>query len=192
MGKSLVTTTEYKAYAGINSSNQDVQIAAIIPKVSQLVKTLCRRTFVDFVDEAKTDKFSFGLLNLTEYPVIAVDSVELSSDNGATYTALVEFTDYVLDTETEQILPLNEYYTPNGFTKRVNGYRVSYTAGYEQLPVDLKLAVLDLVTYYIKNDGAVHSPKAPGTNTVQIEYITKNTLPAHIARILDQYTANYL
>jgi hypothetical protein len=60
------------------------------------------------------------------------------------------------------------------------------------MPEDLKLAVLDLVTYYVKNDMAVHSPKSPGTNTVQIEYITKNTLPAHIARVLDQYTANYL
>lgn len=50
---------------------------------------------------------------------------------------------------------------------------------------------MDLVTYYVKNDMSVHSPKAPGTNTVQIEYVLSTTLPAHIRRVLDQYTGNF-
>jgi hypothetical protein len=93
-----------------------------------------------------------------------------------------------LDRETEQIVPIN----PQGqFTWSVNGYKVVYTAGYETLPEDLKLAVLDLVTYYLKNDAAIHSAKAPGTNSVQIEYISTTNLPAHIKRVLDLYTMNY-
>jgi hypothetical protein len=73
----------------------------------------------------------------------------------------------------------------------INGYKVTYTAGFETIPEELKLAVMDLITYYIKNDAAIHSSKAPGTNTVQIEYVTTTNLPAHIKRVLDQYAANY-
>jgi uncharacterized phiE125 gp8 family phage protein len=191
MASSLVTLTEYKAYAGISSTTQDAQITAIIPKVSALVKTLCRRSFVDYVDDAKVDIFSGGFNNLilSEGPILSIDSVEKSTDYGATYSELSEYVDWTLDYETGTIVSLSRCVP--GFAKYINGYKVTYKAGYEELPADLKTAVLDLVTYYLKNDGSVHSPKAPGSNSVQIEYITKNTLPAHISRILDQYSDNY-
>ena len=66
-----------------------------------------------------------------------------------------------------------------------------YIAGYEDVPPDVALAVMDLVTYYRQNDGAIHSTKAPGTNNVQIEYISTTSLPAHIRRVLDLYVADY-
>jgi uncharacterized phiE125 gp8 family phage protein len=185
----LVTLAEYKAYAGISSDTQDTIINAIIPKVSRLVKSLCYRTFVDYVNDAKTEVYSGGTskFHLKEYPVISVTGVEVSTDYGNTYTDLVEFTDYVLDKEDDAVTVINA----TCFPRMVNGYRVTYYGGYETLPDDLKIAVLDLITYYIKNDGSVHSPKAPGTNTVQIEYITTTSLPAHIRRILDLYRGDY-
>lgn len=186
----LITLEEYKAYVGISSPNQDDAINAIIPKISKFVKTHCRRTFVDWVDEQKTEVFRGGdALTLAEFPVITVVSVEKSDDYGKTYESLVEYTDWVLDQETEQIIPLEGL--NYAFNNLVNGYRVTYTAGYEELPEDLKLAVMDLVTYYLKNDAAVHSPKAPGTNSVQIEYISTTNLPAHIKRVLDLYMSHY-
>jgi uncharacterized phiE125 gp8 family phage protein len=191
MATDLVTKAEYKAYAGITSDTQDAIITATIPKVSQLVKTLCRRTFVDYISDAKTEVYSGGRgskLFLTEYPILSVSGVELSTDYGANYTSLVEYTDYVLDLEDGSIVAVG---IDAVFPKYINGYKISYTAGYEVLPEDLKVAVLDLVTYYIKNDGSVHSPKAPGTNTVQIEYITTTNLPAHIKRVLDLYTGSF-
>lgn len=188
----LVTLAEYKAYAGISSTNQDAAISAIIPKVSQLVKTYCRRTFVDYVNDAKTEVQSGGngsKLFLKEYPLIQFDSLEHSTDYGATYTTLVEYTDYVVDQEDGSIAVVGSSNTV--FPKYINGYKLTYYAGYETLPEDLKLAVLDLVTYYLKNDMSVHSPKAPGTNSVQIEYITTTSLPAHIRRVLDLYMGSY-
>jgi lysophospholipase L1-like esterase len=189
MGANLVTLAEYKAYAGITSTNQDAEINAIIPKASQLVKTLCRRTFVDYVNDNKEEVFAGGWskLYLKEYPILAISSVEYSTDYGATYAELVEFTDYVLDMEDGSIASI----LYEDFPKHINGYKVTYTGGYETLPDDLKLAVLDLVTYYIKNDMSVHSPKAPGTNSVQVEYITTANLPAHIRRVLYLYTGSY-
>lgn len=187
MANNLITRAEYKAYASISSTNQDTEIDAIIPKVSQLVKTYCRRTFVDFVDEARTETFDggYGTLLLKETPVTQVISVQQSKDYGQTYTKLNKFTDWVQTGD--YIVAID----PRGFEPLINGYRVSYFAGYEAVPEDLKLAVLDLVTYYRKNDSAIHSTKAPGTNAVQIEYISTTSLPAHIKRVLDMYVADY-
>lgn len=189
-GLDLVTKAEYKAYAGINSTNQDTVIDAIIPRVSALVKNYCRRTFVDYVDDTKVENSSGGygpLIYLSEYPVLSVVGVEYSSDYGQTYTDLVEFTDYVFDTESQSISTIDG----SDWPKTLNGYIITYNAGYEELPEELKLAVFDLITYYIKNDASVHSPKAPGTNSVQIEYITSSSLPAHIKRVLDLYKGSW-
>lgn len=189
MGISLITLNEYKNYVGITSPNQDTAISTIIPKVSELVKTLCRRTFKDYLDDAKTEYFEGGeCFNLAEAPVVQIMSVEQSTDYGSTWTSLTEYTDWVLKKKTEQIVPVNP---TRYFEDLVNGYKVMYTAGYETLPEDLKLAVLDLVTYYLKNDAAVHSSKAPGTNSVQIEYVSTTNMPAHIKRVLDLYVMNY-
>ena len=187
MSTDLITTAEYKAYAGITSTNQDAIIKVLIPKVSALAKSVCRRTFNDYVSDAKVETFKGGAyLLLGEYPILSVSSVEFSADFGKTYTALTEFTDWVLDTEVGTIIPLSA----TEFSYIVNGYKVTYTAGFEVIPEDLKIAVMDLVTYYLKNDMAVKSQRDAGSNTVQIEYITKNTLPSHIARVFDLYVAN--
>lgn len=191
MAVDLVTKAEYKSYAGITSDTQDAIITAVIPKASQLVKSICRRTFVDYVNDAKIEVHNGGngsKIYLSEYPVLSISGIEYSTDYGNTYTDLVEFTDYAIDQEDGAIVAIG---SDAVFTKYTNGYRITYTAGYEELPQDLKVAVLDLITYYIKNDGSIHSSKAPGTNTVQIEYITTTNLPAHIKRVLDLYTGSF-
>lgn len=186
MGANLVTLQEVKNYKGINSTNQDAVITSIIPKVSQLVKTICKRSFIDYVDDAKVEYHRGGRLILPyEFPVLSITSLEYSGDYGQTYITLDEGVDYLLDKDSWDIHPVLTF--PEG----INAYKLTYKAGYEELPEDLKLAVLDLVDYYMKNDAAVHSPKAPGTNSVQIEYISSNKLPAHIKRVLDQYVSHY-
>lgn len=191
MPQNLITVAEYKTYVGINSNTQDDAIALLVPKVSELVKNLCRRTFLDFVDEAKVQSFKTSVNNrilLEETPVLEVSSVEYSTDYGKTFTTLVEFQDYVVDKDLDSIeLIASPYLNAN----RINSFKITYTAGYETLPSDLKLAVLDLVQYYLRNDAALHSKKAVGANSVQIEYITNTALPAHIRRVLDLHTSVY-
>lgn len=187
----LVTVAEYKAYIGIVGTTEDGIIAAVIPKVSQLVRSICRRSFTDYVDEYKVDISKGGLNNrilLAETPVLSIGSIEFSDDYGKTYTELVEFTDFVVDQEAGAVelisYPYQEY-------NRVNAFKISYNAGYLELPEDLKLAVFDLIKYYIRNDAAIHSQKAVGTSTLQVEYILNTNLPAHIKRVLDLHTAFY-
>ena len=191
MANDLITLAEYKAYVGITSTNQDTAIKTLIPQVSALVKQICRRTFTDYVDDNKVEVAKGGIngrILLHETPILNVGSVEFSDDFGKTYTSLVEFTDYVVDQDADTVeLIANPYI---GYWK-TNAFRISYNAGYEELPVDLKLAVADLIVYYTRNDAAIHSHKPVGSNTVLIEYITKTSLPAHIRRVLDLYTAYY-
>ena len=188
MALNLITRQEYKAYAGIKSTNEDAIIDALVPRVSELVKNYCRRTFVDYMDSDKVEIFNGGFdkIILSETPVVSIASVQTSTNYGQTYTNMTEYTDWVLDKDC--IISLN---TSGVFPSLIKGYKVTYRAGYDDVPPDLGLAVMDLVTYYRKNDSAIHSPKAPGSNAVQIEYITTNSLPAHIKRVLDQYVADY-
>ena len=191
MANNLITLAEYKAYAGISSTNQDNAISTLIPQVSNLAKQLCRRTFLDYVDDYKIETFR-GSVNsrilLHETPILQVASVEFSEDYGKTYTPLTEFTDYVVDQDADTVELIAAQYA---VYQKVNAFKVTYNAGYEEIPSDLKLALADLITYYLRNEPAIHSNKAVGANTVQVEYVTNTGLPAHIRRVLDQHTAFY-
>jgi len=191
MALNLVTKSEYKTYAGIKSTNYDTEIDSLIPRVSEFVKNYCRRTFVDHMDPGseKAEVFNGDVdkLILSETPVASVASVETSTDYGQTYTALVKYTDWVNDGQ--YIMPLN---SKSFFDKRIRGYKVTYLAGYDDVPQDVALAIMDLITYYRKNDGAVHNQKSPGGGgSVQLEYIMNTNLPAHIKRVLDLYVSDY-
>lgn len=190
MGIDLITLQEYKTYANILGSAQDAQISAMIPRVSSLVKQICRRTFVDYVDDPRVDTYRGGVSKLIvrETPVLSVQGLEFSSDYGANYTSLTEYTDYVVDAEDGCIEFLLPYYAS---FNAPNAFKLTYTCGYETLPEDLKLAVLDTLMHQIRNDGAIHSTKGVGSNSVLIDYLTSDQLPAHIRRTLQLYSENY-
>jgi hypothetical protein len=140
------------------------------------------------MDTPKVDTLSgdCSILILQESPVVSVISVEASDDYGQSYYSLSKFIDWIDDGD--YILPLN---ASSYWYKKLRGYRVTYTAGYVDVPDDISLAVMDLVTYYRKNDNAVHSNKAPSINGTNVEYITNANFPAHIKRVLDMYISNY-
>jgi len=184
----LITRNEYKNYLGITSSNKDQEIDLLIPKVSSLVKTYCRRSFIDNYDDPKIETFEGGFdrIFLSETPVREIMYVERSINYGQSYTQILEYTDWVLDGDS--IRNIKEPYI---FTPYIKGYKVTYMGGYEDVPDDLKLAVLDLVEYYSKNNSAVHVNRDVTPNVTQIQYVATTNFPAHIKRILDQYVADY-
>ena len=188
MALNLITRQEYKTYAGIKSTNYDLDIDALIPRVSQLIKNYCRRTFVDHMDTEKIEVFSgdCSKLILSESPVVSINIVQQSDDYGQNYSNLIRFQDWIEDGD--YIIPLN---TANYWEKKIRGYRVVYTAGYEDVPQDVALAAMDLVSYYRQNDSAVHSNKAPSSNGTNVEYLSNANFPAQIKRVLDLYIADY-
>lgn len=187
MGLNLITLSEYKAHQGISSINSDVELNSLIVSVSEFVKNTCRRTFVDWVSEPKIEVFSGGhqQLVLGESPIINILDVEKSEDYGQNWASMTQYSSWVLDEETGCIACTE----PGGlFKKQINGYRVTYNAGYEVLPQDLKLAVIETVTYYLKYNGAVHNQISVSSTHPQMQYIALVNLPTNIRRILDLYT----
>ena len=185
----LITRNEYKDYLGIITNNKDKEIDLLIPMVSQLVKTYCRRTFVDHIFDPKVEIFEggFGDLILSETPVIDIVDFSYSTDYGQSYTSLTRYEDWVLVGSTIKAIPMG-----TTWNKLINGFQVEYQGGYaDGTPPDLKLAVLDLVEYYTKNNSAVHVNRDVTTNITKIQYIQTSNLPAHIKRVLDQYIADY-
>jgi hypothetical protein len=185
----LITKAQYKAHAGISSTSQDAEIDSLITKVSAFVKTYCRRTFIDYYGDAKTETFNGGTntLYLKESPIITVLSVDYSSDYGQNYVMLTDYVDFTPDYINDAIISLK----PTGFPYAINGYRVTYTAGYDSVPADVALATIDLISYYMQNNTAIHSTKTPGSHNTEIEFISSAKLPGHIRRILDLYVLDY-
>lgn len=181
----LITKAQYKAHAGISSVSQDAEIESLITKISAFIKTYCRRTFIDHYGDAKTENFNGGTdtFYLKESPLITVLSVDYSSDYGQNYVMLTDYVDFAPDYTNDSVVSLKT----GGFPHAINGYRVTYTAGYDTVPADVALATIDLVTYYMKNDAAIHNTKPVGASNTEIEFISSAKLPGHIRRILDEY-----
>ena len=117
----LVTRAEYKAYAGISSTTQDAQIDFLIPKISDAVRIFCRNPLLD-TQSTITEIYDGGnsVLVPSSGPVVAISSVNYSSDYGKTWETLTQYTDWIY-VEKEQLVKC----TFNSvFPLRPAGYRV--------------------------------------------------------------------
>jgi len=196
----LVTLQQYKDFAGLQGVQSDARINTLIPQVTQLVKTYCGTSILDYYSSAKTDYFDI-LDNITtrimldESPVVTVTSVqERNSQSDAYVTLITENSDssgkyeYIIDTMTDSIIRTNSTgnkYFPRGY----KAVKVVYTAGYSATPADLKLAVYDLVKYYMK-DQTIKRRQIAGAmlESQSTSGIAGNIgFPDHIKRILDLY-----
>ena len=65
----LVTVSDYKTYAGINSSTRDSAINNLKSQVSTLIKTYCGRSFIDYYSTAKTEYFDTVKGETSLFPV---------------------------------------------------------------------------------------------------------------------------
>jgi hypothetical protein len=189
----LITLAEYKESEGIQSPKEDLRLSSLIPSVSQLVKTYCGNSLVDYFATNKTETFNITwntyAVQLTETPVNTVVSVKERSSYGSSYETLTT-TDYqyYFDYSTDSILRTNQggyMFWPHGPAS----VEVVYKAGYETCPADLRLAVIDLVTYYLKDE---HKERRTlGAASIQNQASTSQrdnvAFPDHIKRVLDLY-----
>ena len=190
----LVTLSDYKDAEGIGSPKDDLRISRIIPSVSELVKTYCANTFIDFVSSDKTEEFDIYwdtfAVQLTESPVISITSVQERSGYDQSYTTLTTGAyEFYLDKRTDSVIRTNESGTRLNWKHGVGAVKVVYRAGYSSTPEDLKLAVFDLITYYLKDE---HKERRTlGGASIQNQSSTTQrdnvAFPDHIKRVLDLY-----
>ena len=192
----LISLADYKIAEGIQATKDDAKLDLLIESVSALVKTYCNNTFVDFYSSAKTETFNINygesFVQLTESPIVSITSVKERTNATASYTTLSENTDYYIDTKTDSIYRLTAGGFEKSFESGKGAVEVVYTAGYDgasNLPGDLKLAVIDLVTYYHKDEHKARQTIAGASIQNQGSTSQRNNVafPDHIKRVLDLY-----
>tara|TARA_R110001592_G_scaffold24681_6_gene94839 strand:+ start:469 stop:1077 length:609 start_codon:yes stop_codon:yes gene_type:complete len=195
----LVTLQQYKDFAGLQSLKNDARINIVIDQVSQLVKSYCGTTIIDYASTNKTEYFNIGLgvdrIILEESPLIQVVSVEERTSQADAYVTLItENSDssgkyeYIADMESDSIVRTTSTGT-KAFPKGMKAVKVVYKAGYTSTPDDLKLAVFDLIKYYMKDERKerMSISGASVENQVSSSLTGNIGFPDHIKRILDMY-----
>ena len=180
--------------------SEDAKLNVIIPSVSQAVKTYCGTSFVDFYSSAKTEFFDIKdnhttAVMLDESPIVAITSVQERDGQGSAYVTLISENsdgsgkyEYTVDEETDTIFRTEDT-ADKAFPKGRKAVKVVYRAGYASTPGDLKLALFDLVKYYLKDERKerLSISGAQISNQVTTSLRENIGFPDHIKRILDFY-----
>ena len=196
----LITLQQYKDFAGLTGVTMDARINVIVDSVSELVKNYCGTSFIDDYSSAKTEYFDIKdnvttRVMLDEGPVNTVTSVQERDSQADSYVTLItENSDnsgkyeYIVDTMTDSIVRTDEN-VDKAFPKGRKAVKVVYTAGYSSCPEDLKLALFDLVKYYLKDERKERMTIAGATvhNSVSTSIKNNAGFPDHIKRVLDMY-----
>ena len=188
----LITLDEYKVSENIQSTKEDARINSLITAVSQLVKTYCGNSIVDHYSSNKTEDFSINwstnLVQLTENPIVQVVSVKEKADFSSDYVT-VPVTEYYVDNSTDSIYRVTTDGTRKNCPTGPGAVRVTYKAGYTECPADLQLAVIDLITYYAKDEHKARQTIAGASiqNNASSSQRNNVAFPDHIKRVLDLY-----
>jgi len=191
----LITVQEFKNVEGITGQKEDQRLDIIVPQVSDLAKKYCGTSFVDFFSTDKTEFFNIddnftSMIILSESPVTTIDSVHERTTYADSYSELTTAKyEYYFDQASDAIIRTDTNGNKRSFPKGVAAIKVVYNAGYATCPKDLKLALFDLVNYYLKDEHKERRTIAGATLQNQgTSGVRNNTdFPDHIKRILDLY-----
>jgi len=196
----LISLDTYKTIENITNVKDDDRIETLITAISKLVKTYCASDLIDKYSTTITEffdlQYSVEYIQLDEGPVVDNSTLAVyerqSQDDD--YTRLYrDGTDdkyeWYLDARTDSIYRTSDSGLYRYWPKGVKCVKVEYNAGYESTPKDLELAVVDLVTYYFKDEHKER--RVLGGATLQNQgtsSLADNVgFPDHIKRVLDMY-----
>ena len=188
----LITLEDYKEAEGISNPKDDLKLNALIPSVSQLVKTYCGNSIVDHYSTNKVETFSINwgtnIAQLTESPFVSITSVQERASFADSYTT-IPATEYYIDASTDSVYRVTTSGSAQNWPTGPASVKITYKAGYSTCPADLKLAMIDLITYYHKDEHKER--KVMGGASIQNSASTSQAgnigFPDHIKRILDFY-----
>ena len=189
MGAPLVTLEDYKTYKKITKTDADTELQYIIDSVNVLVRTFVGHSIIDYYTTARVETFNVqqgqAALQLNEWPVKEVVSVQTREDYDKAYVTM-DPVEYYVDPDVDCIYVHGKAaYWPEGF----GAVKVTYKAGYATVPLDLRMACLDLVHMYVKEE--YKEKRAIGNTSIDNSTSRASSLatewPIHIIRVLDMY-----
>ena len=82
----LVTLQQYKDFAGLQSLKNDARINIVIDQVSELVKSYCGSTIIDYASNNKTEYFNLFFLTgvfggFTTFSQFSYDVISLQNES---------------------------------------------------------------------------------------------------------------
>lgn len=188
MGAPLVTLEDYKTYKKITKTDADVELQYIIDSVNVLVRTFVGHSIIDYYTTPIVEIFNVkegqSALQLNEWPIVQVVSIQTRSDYDQPYETMDPAEYHVdLDVDCVYIHGKSAYWTAG-----YGAVKVTYKAGYASVPLDLRMACLDLVHHYYKEEykdrkqiGNASIDNTSRSMTLASEW------PVHIIRVLDMY-----
>lgn len=198
----LTTLSQAKSYLGIRNSTNDALLTKIIVAVSAFVENAyCRRVFrrQAYTQELYNGKDSKSLFT-KNFPIISGETFTLqrrTTDNNNDEWETLDSEDYYIDYSIGKITLAS-----GKFEEGIQNYRITYTAGYtlpssadyqngdaddsQDLPYDLELAVLDLITlqYQTRKSKGINREKV---RDVEISYMKALKDDPTIKATLDTY-----
>ena len=181
----LVPLVDYKAYVGINNANDDPKLRMTLAFVSALVEDYCGRSFLTATKTEQASATS-GSIFLNNTPIQSVSKVDCINTSKETIT--VAASDYVVYQEEGMVELVDEasIYAADLYKP----YTITYTAGYDELPAPLTLAIMELTTYHVKKQYITKTSSVNVNIASEDNKVTGNSdLPPHIKRVLDLYRA---
>ena len=188
----LIDIDTYKVSENIQSTKEDSRITSLITSVSALVKTYCGSSIVDHYSSNKVETFNINwatnLVQLTETPLVSIVSVEERDDYSSSYTT-VPATEYFADTTLDVVYRVSTQGGKKNWPGGPAAVKITYRAGYADCPADLQLAVIDLITYYMKDEHKARQTIAGASIQNNSSSSQRNNVafPDHIKRVLDLY-----
>lgn len=146
----LCSTADLKVLLGISSASQDSLLALVKAGVEAWAKTFTGRDllvpstpYTEYYDGDETP-----ILRLDQHPIVSVTSIHIDGARTFSAAALVPATDIIGDAKS-YALGFVELLTYR-FSRGVKNVKVVYSAGYSTVPLDLSMAVKQIVAKQFK------------------------------------------
>lgn len=153
-----LTLQEVKEYLRVDGMDLDETIYGLIIAAREYCETFQNRVFVTQTWELSLDDFPHMPLKLPNAPLQSVSSITITSVDGA----VTNFTDFVVD-ETSvpgRIVLKNGTSWPNVQLKEVNGVKIQFVAGYQEVPETVKQAMKIFIAHRFENPDSEDIPMA--------------------------------
>lgn len=170
---SILTLAEYKTFAGINSPNKDDELSTFIDMVNDFIPLYCNLNFSSTAVTGYRTTLISGEIILPNTFVTSIEEISIKASG-----VVVDPSDIILEADQGIAILTGVYLNSDSVDY---GILVNYTHGRVTVPYDLKLAAMELVSYYNKREFA--EARSMGNETS--DYASPKQIPIQVLAIFN-------